>query len=106
MGWLILLIASAFEIAGALGLRYANGFTRLWPTVFTLAAFAVSMGLLTLSLKTLPLGTAYAVWTGIGTVGTVIAGILLFNEPTTAARIGCIVFIVIGVVGLKLVASH
>jgi quaternary ammonium compound-resistance protein SugE len=106
MSWILLLIAGAFEIAGATGLRYTNGFTRLWPTVFTLAAFAASMGTLALSTRTLPLGTAYAIWTGIGTIGTVGMGIYLFGEPATAGRLGCMALIVSGIVGLKLVASH
>jgi quaternary ammonium compound-resistance protein SugE len=106
MGWILLMIAGAFEIVGATGLRYTNGFTRLWPTVFTLAAFAASMGALAISTKTLPLGTAYAIWTGIGTVGTVGMGICLFGEPATLGRLACIALIVGGIVGLKLVTSH
>jgi len=104
MPWLILFLAGLFEIAGALGLRYTAGFTKLWPTVMTLAGFAGSLGLLTLSVKSLPLGTAYAVWTAMGTVGTVIAGIYLFNEPTTVARLACIAVIIAGTVGLKFVS--
>lgn len=105
MGWVLLLVAGVFEIGGAVGLRYTAGFTKLWPTVFTLTAFAASMGMLSLSIKTLPLGTAYAIWTGIGTVGTVAAGVMLFEEPATAGRLACIAIIIIGIVGLKLVTS-
>lgn len=106
MGWFIIVIAGMFEVVGAVGLNYAKGFTRLTPSIVTLAGFAASFALLTLSLRTLPLGTAYAVWTGIGTVGTAIAGILLFNEPATLARVLCIGLIIAGIVGLKLVTAR
>jgi len=102
MSWVVLVIAGLFEIGWAVGLKYAEGFTRLWPTVGTVVALVASMALLGLSLRTLPLGTAYAVWTGIGTVGTAILGIVLFREPATAMRIVCIVLILAGIVGLKL----
>lgn len=102
MAWVLLVIAGLFEIAWAVGLKYTAGFTRLWPTVFTAVTLAASMGLLAMAMRTLPLGTAYAVWTGIGSVGTAIVGILLFREPATAVRIFCIALIVAGIIGLKL----
>ena len=104
MAWLYLTLAGLFEIGWAIGLKYTNGFTRLVPTLLTVASMAVSLGLLGLALKTLPVGTAYAVWTGIGSVGTVILGIALLGEPATAARLGCITLILAGIVGLKLFA--
>ncbi len=104
MAWLYLFIAGLFEIGWAIGLKYTQGFTRLVPTVLTLASMAVSLGLLGLALKSLPVGTAYAVWTGIGTVGTAILGIVVLGEPATALRLACIGLIVAGIVGLKLVA--
>ena len=104
MNWVYLFFAGLFEIGWAIGLKYTNGFTRLVPTVLTLASMIVSLGLLGLALKTLPVGTAYAVWTGIGTVGTAILGIYLLDEPATAIRLACIGLIVAGIVGLKLVA--
>ncbi|MHB1224120.1 MAG: quaternary ammonium compound efflux SMR transporter SugE [Gemmatimonadaceae bacterium] len=103
MAWFILVVAGLFEIGWAVGLKYTEGFTRLGPTVFTAISLALSMGLLGVALKTLPLGTAYGVWTGIGTVGTALLGILVFREPATAARLVCIGLIVTGIVGLKLV---
>ena len=102
MAWMILFVAGLFEIGWAVGLKYTEGFTRLWPTVWTAVALIASMALLGLSLRTLPLGTAYAVWTGIGTVGTAILGIALFREPATAMRLICIALILAGIVGLKL----
>jgi quaternary ammonium compound-resistance protein SugE len=102
VGWLILIAAGLFEVGWAVGLKYTQGFTRLWPTLATLASMAVSLGLLGLALKELPIGTAYAVWTGIGTIGTAILGIALFGEPATAARMACIGLIVAGILGLKL----
>jgi quaternary ammonium compound-resistance protein SugE len=104
MSWVYLFVAGLFEVGWAIGLKYTNGFTRLVPTVLTLASMIVSLGLLGLALKTLPVGTAYAVWTGIGTVGTAILGIYLLDEPATAMRLACIGLIVAGIVGLKLVA--
>lgn len=101
MNWLILLVAGLLEVVWAVGLKYTEGFTRLAPSVATLAAMAGSVGLLGLAMRTLPLGTAYAVWTGIGTVGTAIAGMLLLGEPAGALRLGCIGLIVAGIVGLK-----
>jgi quaternary ammonium compound-resistance protein SugE len=103
MAWVLLLAAGLFEVGWAVGLKYTDGFTRLWPTVGTVASMIVSLALLGLALRSLPLGTAYAVWTGIGTVGTVILGILLFAESADLVRVGCIALIVAGIVGLKLV---
>lgn len=102
MPWLLLVIAGLFEIAWAVGLKYSAGFTRLWPSVFTAVTLAVSMLLLGLATRDLPIGTAYAVWTGIGTMGTAILGIWLLNEPATAMRLVSIGLIVAGIVGLKL----
>ncbi len=103
MAWIILLIAGLTEIGWAVGLKYTEGFTRLWPSVFTGASMVLSLVLLGLALKTLPLGTAYAIWTGIGTVGTAILGIYLFGESAAVLRLVCIGLIVAGIVGLKLV---
>ncbi len=104
MPWTLLTLAGLFEIGWAIGLKYTDGFTRPLPTALTLASMVVSIVLLGLAVKTLPMGTAYAVWTGIGTVGTVFLGILLFAEPVTAIRLGCIALIVTGILGLKFVA--
>ena len=95
-------IAGLLEIAWAVGLKYTDGFTRLWPSIATGVAVVGSMALLAVALRTLPLGTAYAIWTGIGTVGTAVLGILLFREPASAIRLVCITLIVTGIVGLKL----
>ena len=103
MAWAVLFAAGLLEIGWAIGLKYTDGFTRLVPSVLTLAAMAGSIILLGLALKTLPIGTAYAVWTGIGAVGTALLGIILFDEPATAARLVSIGLIVSGIVGLKLV---
>jgi quaternary ammonium compound-resistance protein SugE len=103
MAWLYLLIAGLMEVAWAVGLKYTDGFTRLWPTVGTVTAMIVSLAFLGLALKTLPVGTAYAVWTGIGAVGVAVLGIVLFGESAAAARLACIALIVAGIVGLKLV---
>ncbi|MDQ5880809.1 MAG: quaternary ammonium compound-resistance protein SugE [Pseudomonadota bacterium] len=103
VAWLVLLVAGLCEIGWAVGLKYTEGFSRLWPSVGTIIAMVVSVALLGLALKALPLGTAYAVWTGIGAVGTAILGIVLFNEPRDALRLACIALIVAGIVGLKLV---
>ena len=102
MAWVVLFFAGLFGIGWAVGLKYTAGFTRLFPTLLTVASMAVSLGLLGLSLKTLPLGTAYAVWTGIGTLGTAALGIVLFGEAADAARLACMGLIVAGIVGLKL----
>ena len=103
MAWLSFFIAGLFEVGWAIGLKYTDGFTRLWPTVWTVAAMIVSLALLGLSLRTLPVGTAYAVWVGIGAVGTAVLGIVLFGESREPLRLACLVLIVAGVVGLKLV---
>jgi quaternary ammonium compound-resistance protein SugE len=103
MSWFFLVVAGLLEVAWAVGLKYTNGFTRLWPSVFTLVAMAGSVGMLGLALRQLPLGTAYAVWTGIGTIGTAVMGMVLLGEPAGALRLGCIALIAAGIVGLKLV---
>lgn len=105
MHWVVLFVAGLFEIGWAVGLKYTEGFTRLWPTVATAVALVASMGLLGVALRVLPLGTAYAVWTGIGSVGTAVLGIVLFREPATVVRLLCIGLIVAGIVGLKLAAG-
>lgn len=102
MAWLLLLVAGLLEIGWAVGLKYTQGFTRPVPTALTVVSMVLSMLLLGLSVRTLPLGTAYAVWTGIGTVGTAVLGIVLFREPATVLRLVCIGLIVTGIVGLKL----
>lgn len=99
--WIVLLIAAAFEVAWATGLKYTDGFTRLWPSVATIAAMIISMYLLARAATGLPIGTAYAVWTGIGAVGTAIAGIVFMNESRDWMRLVCIGLIILGVVGLK-----
>ena len=103
MVWLSLFAAGLFESVWAIGLKYTDGYTRLWPTVGTLAAMALSVALLGYALKTLPVGTAYAIWTGIGAVGTAIAGMVFLGESASLARIACIGLIGAGIVGLKLV---
>jgi quaternary ammonium compound-resistance protein SugE len=104
MAWLVLLFAGLFEIGWAVGLKYTAGFTRLLPTLVTAGSMVVSLGLLGIALKTLPLGTAYAIWTGIGTLGTAVLGIALFGESADAARLACMGLIVAGIIGLKLVS--
>lgn len=104
MPWIYLTLAGLFEIGWAIGLKYTDGFTKPLPTVLTAGSMVISVVLLGLAVKTLPIGTAYAIWTGIGTVGTVMLGILLFAEPVTAVRMGCIALIVIGILGLKFAA--
>ena len=106
MAWIILILAGLFEVAWAVGLKYTEGFTRLWPTLWTVGAMVLSLALLGLALRSLPLGTAYAVWTGVGTVGTALLGIWLFQEPADAPRLLCIGLIVAGIMGLKLVSPH
>jgi quaternary ammonium compound-resistance protein SugE len=103
LAWALLFGAGLLEIAWAIGLRYSEGFTRLWPSAITLAAMGLSVVLLGLSLKAIPLGTAYAIWGGIGTVGVAALGVWLFDEPATLLRIGSIALITLGIVGLKLV---
>ena len=103
MAWIYLTIAGLFEIGWAIGLKYTDGFTRLLPSLWTVASMILSIVLLGLALRTLPVGTAYAVWTGIGAVGTAALGIYLFAEPATVARLLCIGLILSGIVGLKLV---
>ncbi|HOD29769.1 MAG TPA: quaternary ammonium compound efflux SMR transporter SugE [Syntrophales bacterium] len=102
MAWIYLLIAGLMETAWAVGLKYTAGFTKLWPSLWTLAGMAISFYFLSLALKTLPIGTGYAVWTGIGAVGTAILGIVLFGESHSATRIFCIAMIVAGIAGLRL----
>jgi quaternary ammonium compound-resistance protein SugE len=103
MAWIYLTIAGLFEVGWAIGLKYTEGFTRLLPSLWTIASMILSIALLGLALKTLPVGTAYAVWTGIGAVGTAALGIYLFAEPATVARLLCIGLILSGIIGLKLV---
>lgn len=102
MNWIILFLAGLFEIGWAIGLKYTDGFTRLWPTVGTVASMIVSLGLLGIAMKSLPVGTAYAVWVGVGAVGTAILGIVLLGEPASTGRIVSLLLIVAGIVGLKL----
>jgi quaternary ammonium compound-resistance protein SugE len=102
MAWGYLLVAGLFEVGWAIGLKYTEGFSKLWPTLATVAAMIFSLAFLGLALKTLPVGTAYAIWTGIGATGTAILGIYLFGEPATALRLVCIGLVVAGIVGLKL----
>jgi quaternary ammonium compound-resistance protein SugE len=101
MTWVVLAVAGLFEIGWAIGLKYTEGLTRFWPTVGTGLSMIISVVLLGIAMKTLPVGTAYAVWTGIGAVGTVLIGIALFNEPMTVARMLCVCLIVGGIIGLK-----
>lgn len=102
MPWVILVLAGLFEVGWAIGLKYTDGFTRLWPTLGTVAAMIISVGLLGLAMKSLPVGTSYAVWVGVGTVGTAALGIVLLDEPASAGRLVSLGFIVAGIVGLKL----
>jgi len=106
MHWIVLLLAGLLEVVWAVGLKYTEGFTKLAPSAVTLAAMAGSVVLLGLALRSLPLGTAYAIWTGIGTVGTVIWGIMMLNEPASVARLVCIAMIVLGIAGLKMLSPH
>ena len=101
-GWLAVIAAGLFEIGWAFGLKYSDGLTRFWPTAATLAAIALSFALMAVALRSLPFGTAYAVWTGIGAVGSIILGMLLYSEPTDPGRLLCLTLIVAGMVGLKL----
>jgi quaternary ammonium compound-resistance protein SugE len=102
MAWLILVLAGLFEVAWAIGLKYTEGFSRLWPSVWTVLAMIVSLTLLGIAMKSLPLGTAYSVWVGVGAVGTVILGIVLFGEPANWGRLISIALILAGIIGLKL----
>ncbi|HJU06340.1 MAG TPA: quaternary ammonium compound efflux SMR transporter SugE [Nitrospiraceae bacterium] len=106
MAWMYLVIAGIFEIVWATGLKYTEGFTRLWPSLGTAAAMAVSLWFLAVALKTIPVGTGYAVWTGIGAAGTAVMGIILFGESRDVLRVVCILIIVAGIVGLKLASPH
>jgi quaternary ammonium compound-resistance protein SugE len=101
MAWILLLLAGLLEIGWAIGLKYAQGFTRLWPSLLTLAAMAASMYLLALAARGLPIGTAYAVWVGIGAAGTAVLGMVLFDEPRDPARLVCLGLIIAGVLGLR-----
>ena len=103
MAWIVLFVAGLFEVGWAVVLKYTEGFSRLWPSVGTVASMIVSLGLLGLALQTLPLGTAYAIWTGVGTVGTALLGIMLFHEAADPIRLVCMGLILAGIVGLKLV---
>ena len=106
MAWVILVLAGLLEVCWAVGLKYSAGFTRLWPTVATVSAMVASLALLGIALRTLPLGTAYAVWTGIGTIGTVFVGIMLFGEAASLVRLLCVSLILFGIIGLKLVTPQ
>jgi len=102
MAWALLVAAGILEIGWAIGLKYSEGFTRLWPSIWTIAAIVLSLYLLSIAARTLPIGTAYAVWVGIGAAGAMVLGMALLGEPRTVARIACIGLIVAGVIGLKL----
>ncbi|HKS30041.1 MAG TPA: quaternary ammonium compound efflux SMR transporter SugE [Pyrinomonadaceae bacterium] len=106
MAWVVLFIAGLFEIGWAVGLKYTQGFTKLWPSVGTIGAMVVSFLLLSQALKTIPVGTGYAIWTGIGAVGTVIVGMALLGEPVEVGRIVCVLLIIVGIIGLKLLSPH
>lgn len=106
MNWILLVVAGIFEVCWAVGLKYSQGFTNLVPSIFTVVGMIASFYFLSLALKSLPLGTAYAIWTGIGTVGTMILGIILFKEPVDLLRIMFVGLIVIGMMGLKMVSTH
>ena len=104
--WLILLLAGLLETAWAIGLKYSEGLTRLWPSVFTAAAMAASLYLLAQAVRVLPLGTAYAVWTGIGAIGAVLCGLFFFGEPANAVRLVCVLLILSGILGLRFAGGH
>lgn len=106
MYWIVLFVAGLFEVAWAIGLKYTEGFSKLWPSVFTIVCMIISMGLLAYAVKHLPIGTAYAIWTGIGVVGTAILGIILFNESKELVRIFFIFLIVVGIIGLKIFSGQ
>jgi len=105
MSWFVLILAGVFEIAWAIGLKYTEGFTRLWPSVGTVLAMVISLGLLSVAMKSLPVGTAYAIWVGVGALGTAILGIVLLGEPATPARLFSLGLILAGVTGLKLASA-
>jgi quaternary ammonium compound-resistance protein SugE len=105
MPWVYLLLAGLLEIGWAVGLKHVDGWTRFWPSVITIALMVTSLGFLSLAMRSLPMGTAYAMWTGIGAVGTVLVGIFCFGEPRTATQMASVAFIVVGLIGLKLAAS-
>ena len=102
MAWIILIVAGLLEVGWAIGLKYTEGFTRLWPSIWTVAAMIASVWLLAIAMKSLPVGTAYSVWVGVGAAGTVILGVVLLDEPANAARLGSVAVIIAGIVGLKL----
>ncbi|MCU0342475.1 MAG: quaternary ammonium compound efflux SMR transporter SugE [Ignavibacterium sp.] len=106
MHWMILFVAGLFEVAWAIGLKYTEGFSKLWPSVFTIICMIISMALLAYAVKQLPIGTAYAVWTGIGAIGTAVLGIILFDESKELIRIFFIFLIITGIVGLKIFSGH
>ncbi len=102
MAWIILVVAGLFEVGWAIGLKYTEGFTRLWPTIGTVLAMIISLWLLGIAMKSLPVGTAYSIWVGVGAVGTVILGIVLLGEPANVARLVSVALIIAGIIGLKL----
>lgn len=106
MAWLLLVVAGLFEVGWAIGLKYTEGFTRFWPSAATLTAMTLSVVLLGLAMKTLPVGTSYAIWVGVGAVGTALMGMWLFGEPATVGRLVSLALIVAGIVGLKLSSGH
>lgn len=106
MAWFVLILAGLFEVGWAVGLKYSDGFSRFWPAVATVVSMAISLVLLGIALNTLPLGTAYAVWTGVGAIGTVLLGMVLFGETAEPARLACIGLILAGIIGLKVVSPH
>ena len=106
MYWIVLFVAGLFEVAWAIGLKYTEGFSKFWPSVFTIVCMLISMGLLAYAVKYLPVGTAYAIWTGIGAVGTAVLGMILFNESKELVRIFFIFLIVVGIVGLKVFSGQ
>jgi quaternary ammonium compound-resistance protein SugE len=105
MAWLLLIVAGVLEVGWAIGLKYTEGFTRLWPSVFTIVAMTLSVVLLGIAMRSLPVGTSYAVWVGIGAVGTALLGMVLFAEPATAGRLISLALIIAGIVGLKLATA-
>jgi quaternary ammonium compound-resistance protein SugE len=105
MAWMLLVVAGLLEVGWAIGLKYTQGFTRLWPSVLTIAAMAVSMYLLSVAARTLPIGTAYAVWVGIGAAGAAVLGVVLFDEAVSAGRVICLVLLVVAIIGLKVTAK-